>query len=210
METGSHRVNGRVSVNHILTNEGEDCLGSLQRFPCLSLFPIQNWSVCPLKQLSCLCFFWCCEVHQYSSGLERERLIFSRGSWVTHCQHQHQQQGQILCLLASPTVLQQEIYPATAVLLAGEVQTDIQSDIQSGQDRILSGKDSDVTPTLILATPNESTGKSKQACKVMGSSLKKGVLLCLSHQQGKACTILLRTFQPASWIVFFYYYLVFN
>lgn len=38
METGSHRVNGSVSVNHILTNEGEDCLGSSQPLPCLSLF----------------------------------------------------------------------------------------------------------------------------------------------------------------------------
>lgn len=38
MENGSHRVNGSVSANHILTNEGEDCLGSSQPLPCLGLF----------------------------------------------------------------------------------------------------------------------------------------------------------------------------
>lgn len=38
MENGSHRVNGSVSVNHSLTNEGEGCLGSSQPLPCLRLF----------------------------------------------------------------------------------------------------------------------------------------------------------------------------
>lgn len=35
-----------------------------------------------------------------------------------------------------------------------------------------SAKDSDVMPTIILPTPSESTGKAKQACKVMGRSFK--------------------------------------
>lgn len=48
--------------------------GSSEPLCSLCLFlPIQNWSVCPFEQLSCLCFFWCFEVHQYSSELERER-----------------------------------------------------------------------------------------------------------------------------------------
>lgn len=49
---------------------------------------------------------------------EAGRLIFSWGSWVTHCQLWHQQQGQILCLSAYPTILLWEICTATAVMLA--------------------------------------------------------------------------------------------
>lgn len=49
---------------------------------------------------------------------EAGRLIFSWGSWVTHWHHQHQQQGRILCLSASLTILQWEISTATAVMLA--------------------------------------------------------------------------------------------
>lgn len=143
MDTGSHGVNGSVSVNHVLTNKGEGCLGSSQPLPYMSLppTPIQNWSVCPLKQLSCLCFFWCCEVHQYSSGLERQRLIFSRGSWVTRCQHQHCQQGQILSVWHfPPSYSRQSILPPQCCRLG-----------RSAEDR----KGLGVTPTLILArAPN--------------------------------------------------------
>lgn len=125
--------------------------GSSQPVCSLSLFlPIQNWSVFPFKQLSCLCFFWCCEVHQYSSELGRER----------ETNFQQKQLNDALATRSDPLPFAIS-YPGhtspthvLTVLLAG-----------GGLPRIQMW-----CPHYSYQLPMR--GKSKQACKVMGRCFK--------------------------------------
>lgn len=155
MGTGTHRVNGSVSVNHILTSEGEGLahhnhsavsvsFSSNPELKCLSL----QTAVLPLLLL----MLWSLSIFIRTGERERETNF---------------QQKQLNDTLATPTLATRPGPLPFGISCPGHLACHHSAD---GWRR--SAKDSDVMPTIILPTPSESTGKAKQACKVMGRSFK--------------------------------------
>lgn len=121
MENGSHRVNGSVSANHILTNEGEDCLGSSQPLPCLDLFLFsQSRAEAFVPSDSCPAFgsfnaMKFINIHQDWRGWETNFQLRQLGDSLTSPAPATRPDS---LPSASPTILQWEISTATAVMLA--------------------------------------------------------------------------------------------
>lgn len=81
MGTGSHRVNGIVSVNHILTSEGEGLAHHNQSALCLFFFQSRTEVFFPSNSCPAFASFDAVKfINIHQNWGERERLIFSRSS----------------------------------------------------------------------------------------------------------------------------------
>lgn len=137
-------VNGSVSVNHALTNEGEDCLGSSQSLLCLPLFSQSRTEVF-VPSNSCLAF----------ASFDAVKFINIDQDWRDR--ETNFQQRQLGDSLSTPTLVTRPdplLFGISHHPTVGNLPCHCSTPCcgRPAEDH----KDSDVMPTLILTTPNES------------------------------------------------------